>query len=233
MHVADRVRAWRGSENRATWRFGNQACFQAARARNGRGSSALAAPARAAETYTGPARPLANHAPTVDPARLAGGAICQYSVNVTQENGMTPLVLEPIAVLACAWFAGAAAYITAVEHPARLACGTEIAATEWKPSYQRATVMQASLAAIAASCGLTRGLLGGGPLWLWAGATILTVIPFTLIVIRPVNARLLDPRLDRRAAETRRLLDAWGRLHLVRTLLSIAASILFVLALTR
>jgi len=51
-----------------------------------------------------------------------------------------------VAILACALFAGAAVYINLVEHPARLSCGTEIAARQWAPSYKRATVMQASLA---------------------------------------------------------------------------------------
>jgi hypothetical protein len=57
-------------------------------------------------------------------------------------------LIESIAVLACALF-----YITAVEHPARLSCGTAVAAAPWAPSYKRATIMQASLALIA---GLSR-----------------------------------------------------------------------------
>ena len=36
-----------------------------------------------------------------------------------------------IAVLACALFTGAAVYITFVEHPARMQCGVELAATEF------------------------------------------------------------------------------------------------------
>jgi len=136
--------------------------------------------------------------------------------------------LELIAVIACTVFAGAALYITAVEHPARLSCGTEIAFAQWAPSYRRATVMQVPLAAIAVVSGAIRGLMGGGPLWISAAAIILAVIPFTLIVILPTNHRLLDPRRDPRSGETRQLLERWGRLHSVRTVLSLIASLLFV-----
>jgi hypothetical protein len=56
-------------------------------------------------------------------------------------------IAEFIAVLACSLFTGAAVYITFIEHPARMQCGVEIAATEFAPSYRRATVMQATCAA--------------------------------------------------------------------------------------
>jgi Domain of unknown function (DUF1772) len=146
---------------------------------------------------------------------------------------MTPTVVELVAVLACTLFTGAAVYITAVEHPARLSCGAEIAAAQWAPSYKRATVMQASLAAIAGLFGTMRGAQGGGDLWVWAAALIFAVVPFTLIVVRPLNNRLLDPQRDRRSAETLALLKSWGHLHAVRSMLGIAASILFVWAATR
>jgi hypothetical protein len=146
---------------------------------------------------------------------------------------MTPQFLEVVAVLACTLFTGAAVYITAVEHPSRLSCGVEAALAEWAPSYKRATLMQVPLALVAGLFGIVRGAQGGGPLWLWAAMLILAVVPFTLLAIRPTNNRLLNPRRDRRPDETLRLLKAWGRLHAVRGVLSIAASVLFVWAATR
>ena len=143
---------------------------------------------------------------------------------------MTLELLEFVAVFACTLFAGAAIYINAVEHPARLSCGTEIAARQWAPSYKRATVMQVPLAVVAALSGLACGLLGDGPLWLWGSAAIFAVIPFTLVVILPTNHRLLDPGLDSSSAETRQLLERWGALHAVRSVLSVVASILFLWA---
>lgn len=58
------------------------------------------------------------------------------------------------AVLLCTLFTGAAIYINLVEHPARLSCGTEAAARQWAPSYRRATIMQATLAMLAAVTGV-------------------------------------------------------------------------------
>ncbi len=58
------------------------------------------------------------------------------------------MIPEILATLACGTFAGAAVYISLVEHPARLSCGIRLALAEWKPSYKRGTVMQASLAMI-------------------------------------------------------------------------------------
>jgi anthrone oxygenase-like protein len=136
-----------------------------------------------------------------------------------------------LAILACSLFAGAAVYITLVEHPARLSCGTEIAARQWAPSYKRATVMQVSLAVLATLAGVTAWLSGGGAAWLGGAVVIASVIPFTLVVILPTNNRLLEPGRDLGSVETRQLLEAWGRLHAVRSLLSVVATIVFLYAL--
>ncbi len=58
------------------------------------------------------------------------------------------MILELVALLCTGLFAGAAIYITLVEHPARLECGTTLAIAEFGPSYRRAAVMQASLAVV-------------------------------------------------------------------------------------
>jgi hypothetical protein len=131
-----------------------------------------------------------------------------------------PQIAEFIAVLACALFTGAAVYITFVEHPARMQCGLEIAATEFVPSYRRATVMQATCAAVGLLSSAAAWLAGASFWWLVAGVLLGSVIPFTLVVILPTNKQLLDPTLDKRSAETERLLVRWGRLHAVRTVLS-------------
>jgi hypothetical protein len=136
-------------------------------------------------------------------------------------------IAEFIAVLSCALFTGAAVYITFVEHPARMQCGVELAATEFAPSYRRATVMQASCAGLGPLSSLAAWLAGASFWWLVAGVLLGSVIPFTLIVILPTNKRLLSPTLDKRSIESELLLARWGRLHALRSILSGIALLLF------
>ena len=109
-------------------------------------------------------------------------------------------IAEFVAVLACGLFTGAAVYISVVEHPARMECGVEIAAAEFPPSYRRASVMQAILAAVGLLSSVGAWLAGATFWWAVAGVLLGSVIPFTLIVILPTNKQLLNPALDRRSA---------------------------------
>jgi hypothetical protein len=146
---------------------------------------------------------------------------------------VSPGISCPIDVIVMLWqlvaascaglFAGAAAYISLVEHPARLECGTAAAVAEFVPSYRRATVMQASLAGIGTLAALVGWWQSSGTPLLVSGLLLGSVIPFTLLVILPTNTRLLDPALDRNSEAAATLLRQWGRLHLVRSLTSAIA----------
>jgi hypothetical protein len=135
--------------------------------------------------------------------------------------------LEFVASLCTALFAGASLYINLVEHPARMECGTAVAAAEFGPSYRRATVMQASLAVAASLTGTWAWWLNSIGAWLVGAILIGAVVPFTLIAILPTNKKLLDPLLDRNSELARTLLRKWGRLHAVRTVLSVVALVIF------
>ena len=133
-----------------------------------------------------------------------------------------------IAVAATTGFAGAAIYINLVEHPARLSCSTEVAATVWAPSYKLATFMQAPLALVGCLGGVASWLLGANAMWLVGALCIFAVIPVTLIVIFPVNKRLLAPDRDLSAEETRELLVKWGQLHAIRSVLAFVAGSIYI-----
>jgi Domain of unknown function (DUF1772) len=142
---------------------------------------------------------------------------------------MLPILrlLEFVATFAAALFAGAGLYINVAEHPARMTLDTRSAAAQWASSYRRATWMQAPLALLSLVAGVASSLPGGGPGWAIAGLLIGAVVPFTFIGIMPTNNALLATGRDLGSAETRTLLEHWAKLHMVRTTLSLAATILY------
>lgn len=136
-------------------------------------------------------------------------------------------VLQFLATLSAALFAGAAIYINVAEHPARMGLETRAAALQWAPSYKRATWLQAPLAIVSLFCGVGAWLQGGGPGWLVAALCIGAVVPFTFVVILPTNHELLAAGRDLSSMETRQLLVRWGRLHAIRTTLSFVATVIY------
>jgi hypothetical protein len=135
--------------------------------------------------------------------------------------------LQFLATLCCAIFTGAAIYINAVEHPARMSCGVQVALAEWGPSYRRATVMQASLAVLGFGFALLAWLVGADLRYLVAGIVLVAVAPYTLTVIMPTNRRLMALDAESDLAEAAVLLERWNRLHAVRTVLGGVALVLF------
>jgi anthrone oxygenase-like protein len=149
------------------------------------------------------------------------------AVLTTKHSPMLIALIEYVAALAAGLFAGAALYINVAEHPSRMGLETRIAALQWAPSYKRATWLQAPLAILSLLCGVAVWLLAGGWGWLLAALLVGAVVPFTFVVIMPTNHLLLAPDRDLSSSETRELLVRWGRLHAVRTLLSLAGAMTY------
>ena len=59
-----------------------------------------------------------------------------------------------VALTSAALFAGAAGYISMVEHPARLLLDDTPLLQQWQPSYAKALPIQSSLAILGGLCGL-------------------------------------------------------------------------------
>ncbi len=137
------------------------------------------------------------------------------------------MLLEIIATLSAGLFAGAAIYIDLAEQPARKQIDTAAALKEWRPSYKRAAVVQPLLAAVGFLSALGAWLMGASVWWLVGGLLLVAVIPYTLIVVFPTNNKLLDPAIDKNPELARRLLIRWGRLHTVRSVMSLAAVLVF------
>jgi len=124
-------------------------------------------------------------------------------------------------------FAGAAIYVNFVEHPARMQCGTDLAIKEFAPSYRRATIMQVPLAAVGLLMSTAAWLKGGSIWWLLGGVILVAVVPFTLLCILPTNHKLLEPSLDNHSELASRLLVRWGKLHAIRSILSLISFLIF------
>ena len=139
------------------------------------------------------------------------------------------MLLASFATLATALFTGAALYISLVEHPARLQCPTAHAVEQWRPSYKRATIMQAPLAVVGSLLAVAAWLVGTGPIWLLAGL-VGSVVPITLVAMWPTNKQLEDSGLDATSELARSLLVRWGRLHNIRSGLSLVAVVLMLFA---
>jgi uncharacterized membrane protein len=134
-----------------------------------------------------------------------------------------------VATLACGTFFGAALYINLVQQPAALSVGADFAGRYFGPMYQRAAVMQVSLVLIGTLAALLAWWQGAGARWLAGALLLLAVVPVTLLVILPVNEELLKLGAGPAAPDTAELLARWARLHALRTALSGAAFVLFLL----
>src|SRR2546426_8054980 len=106
-------------------------------------------------------------------------------------------IAEFVAVLACSLFTGAAVYVSLVEHPARMECGVEIAAAEFPPSYHRASVMQAILAAVGLLSSVGAWLSGATFWWGHCGKRGGFRHPIHADCDPATNKQLVNPALDR------------------------------------
>ncbi|HEY7462656.1 MAG TPA: DUF1772 domain-containing protein [Gemmatimonadota bacterium] len=127
------------------------------------------------------------------------------------------MTLAFLATLCAGTFAGAAIYVSFVEHPARLERGVPFALRQFGPSYRRAAVMQASLAIVGFLSALGGWILVTDPLFLAGGTLLGATVPYTILVILPTNKQLLDPALDSGSPRAARLLTRWSRLHALRS----------------
>ena len=135
-----------------------------------------------------------------------------------------------VALITAAVFTGAAIYVNVAEQPARLTLDDRALLTEWKPAYKQGFAMQAPLALIGFLLGALAAWQSGDWWWLVGGLVLLANWPFTIFLIMPTNHRLMALEPESATPQARSLIIAWGRLHAVRSLLGIAATLIFLMA---
>jgi hypothetical protein len=135
---------------------------------------------------------------------------------------------KELALATAAAFTGAAIYINFAEQPARLALDDRAMLAQWRPSYSRGFSMQASLALASTLFGLLAFWLTRDWRMLVGALVIFANWPYTLIVILPVNKRL--EAMGAENLDGRALMATWGKLHAVRSLLGLAAVVIYLWA---
>jgi hypothetical protein len=135
-----------------------------------------------------------------------------------------------LALTFAAAFAGTAFYVNFAEQHARLILDDRALLSEWKPSYQRGAMMQASIALVSGVLGVLAAFMTYRWQWLVGAALILANWPYTILIIRPTNDLLKSTPADQAGPATRGLVLQWGRLHAVRTALGAAATLAYLWA---
>ena len=140
------------------------------------------------------------------------------------------MVAGELALIISSLFTGAAVYINVAEQPARLGLDDRGLLTEWKPASKRGFAMHASLALIGFMLGVFAAYVQSDWRWLPGAFVLLANWPFTLLAVMPVINRLMAMKAEDAGTESRELIEQWGRLHAVRSLLGAAAAALFLWA---
>ena len=135
-----------------------------------------------------------------------------------------------LALTAAAVFTGAALYVNLCEQPARLTLDDRALLTEWKPSYKHGAAMQAPLALLGAILGAVAWWQSGDWRWLAGAIVIVAAWPYTLLVIKPTNDRLLATDPADAGLQVRALIEKWGRLHAGRSTIGALTTVLFLWA---
>src|SRR6516165_7696881 len=116
------------------------------------------------------------------------------------------LMAQELALATAAAFTGAAIYVNVAEQPARLTLDNKALLAQWQLSYARGFAMQASLALASALFGLLAFWLTRDGRWLVGAALVFA------------------------NAETRGLIETWGRLHAGRSALGVLATLVYLWA---
>lgn len=137
------------------------------------------------------------------------------------------LLPSSLALISAAMFTGAAFYVSVGEQPARLDLDDRSALLQWQPAYRRGYAMQGPLAAIAFALGAVAWWDIGGWQWLAGALVMLANWPYTLLIMAPLNKKLMAMGEADAGSASTDMIRRWGNLHAVRTVLGVIGTAFF------
>ena len=139
------------------------------------------------------------------------------------------LVAKIAATFATSTFFGAAIYANTVEKNARLSLPTTSAMVDhFQATFPRAMGMQKKLAAISSTGSAVGWYLdtsGDKDLLLYASLLMMFNLPWTKVMIMPINHQLMDGEYPKKKGDgwVKDMLKSWDRVHFVRSMASLSA----------
>jgi hypothetical protein len=136
---------------------------------------------------------------------------------------------QNVALFCCALFAGAATYVSLVEHPRLDEGGADLADTSVLASHPRPAVFQASLGVIGALAAMLAGSAGGAMWWLAGGTVLGAAALLQVFAVLPLTRRLaeIEPRSDPKSAA--QIITRLAKLHAALSLAALASLFMFIM----
>jgi hypothetical protein len=130
---------------------------------------------------------------------------------------------QNIALFCCALFAGAATYVSLVEHATMEEGASGLGDTSVRTSHSKPAIFQASLGVIGALAAMLAGLAGGAMWWLAGGTLLGAAALLQVFAVLPLTRRLagIEPRADPKNAA--QMIARLGKLHAALSLAALAA----------
>ena len=139
-------------------------------------------------------------------------------------------LVRSAALIAGGFFAGVLLYTATIGHGVRLAMGPPVALRHFLASLSHSERMQPALHVICLLSTIALAVHAPSAPLILALVAMAPILPFSLGLMAPLNAKLKDPALAAESAEAKTMLERWGRLHRVRAIFAIAGFALLTLA---
>jgi hypothetical protein len=129
-----------------------------------------------------------------------------------------------IAKLSATLFAANSLFINTIQHPARMSQSTTFAVTDFRLTFKRIAAQQSTLSLVGLVSGMISYYYQPSYQLLIPAIMMGAMIPYTLLLIFPINSELMNLKLEKEALRANYLLHRWLKLHTIRTFVSVVAA---------